>query len=239
MKLSLFVLSFSCLFRLSAQFKADSLTFYFPFDSAEPIENTVNLGKLADLVTQDTIRIFAYADTVGAADYNLNLAKSRAKAIQQLLAAKQIPCMIFVVGETAQFGDEDSNRKVDLKFNLPVKGKLIKEVINLNIQFVGNQAVVLAKSYYLIDELLAKIKSNQYSKIELHGNVCCSPDLLLSQNRALAIRKKLIENGVDEAIIDCYGHSNFDPLVPEYSEADQEKNRRVEVVLIRSAMTFD
>ncbi|MFA7273880.1 MAG: OmpA family protein [Crocinitomicaceae bacterium] len=238
MKLILLFLSFTCLFRLSAQFKADSLTFYFPYDSAEPIENSINTDRLVGIFKQDTVTIYAYADTVGTTTYNLKLAKRRAEAIQVLLTARDIPSVIFVEGETSQFGDVDSNRRVDLKFKLPVEGKLIKEVINLNIQFVGNQAVVLAKSYYLIDELIEKIKSNQYTKIELHGHVCCSPDLLLSQNRALAIRKKLIENGVDEAIIDCYGHSNFDPLVPEFSEADQEKNRRVEVVLIKSEIRY-
>lgn len=238
MKLILLFLSITCLFRLSAQFKADSLTFYFPYDSGEPIESSVNSEKLVDLSKLDTVNIYAYTDTVGTTAYNLKLAQRRAKAIQLLLSARGIPSVIFVEGETSQFGYEVSNRRVDLKFKLPVEGKLIREVINLNIQFVGNQAVVLEKSYYLIDELLTKIKSNDYSKIELHGHVCCAPDLLLSQNRALAIRKKLIENGVDESIIDCYGHSNFDPLVPEYSEADQEKNRRVEVVLIKSEIRY-
>ena len=236
MKILLFIILFFCASSGKAQFKADSISFFFDFGKNQPlaIDSTLFL-KLKDL---QEVNLIAYTDTVGSKEFNFNLAKQRAESVMKLLPTSCKISTFLLEGETSMFGPDESNRRVVLKFQVSVKGELVREVLNLNIKFVGNQAVVLSKSYSIFDELIDKIKANTYTKIELHGHVCCSADMPLSQKRALAIKQKLVENGVDESIIECYGHSNFEPLVPEYNENDQEKNRRVEVVLIKSEIQY-
>jgi outer membrane protein OmpA-like peptidoglycan-associated protein len=236
---SFFLLIFFCCYtQLFAQFKSDSVTFFFAYDSSIPLDNEVLIEKIISSGKLSEIQLIAYTDTSGTEDYNQKLALRRAQAVKNLLPSNLKYVQTIIIGESINFGSDENNRRVDMKFKVPLEGKMIREVSNLDIKFVGNQAIVLPKSFNVVDELVAKIKAGTYTKIEIHGHVCCRPDQSLSERRALAIQDILVENGVDESIISTYGHSNSRPLVPEFTESDFEKNRRVEVVLIKNEMKY-
>jgi|TARA_R110000737_G_scaffold327084_2_gene341112 outer membrane protein OmpA-like peptidoglycan-associated protein len=238
MKYLLLLILFFRLLLVNAQFQPDSLTFYFDFNSDKPNGNSIDIEKIKSLKGIKDIQIFAYTDTVGSIEYNQKLAERRAESVTDLAKTTFKRATISIDGESSDFGSDEMNRRVDVKFLSPMEGKMIREVSNLDIKFVGNQDIVLPKSYGVVDELVAKIKADTYTKIEIHGHVCCRPDQILSEKRALAIKNILVENGVEESIITTFGHSNSQPLVREFTEVDFEKNRRVEVVLIRSSIEY-
>jgi outer membrane protein OmpA-like peptidoglycan-associated protein len=238
MKYFLLLVLFLRLLFVNAQFQIDSLTFYFDFNSDKPIVNAFIVEKIKSLEGIKDISVLAYTDTVGSIKYNQKLAERRAKSITSYASANFKDALVSIKGESIDFGSDEMNRRVDVMFLSPMEAKLIREVSNLDIKFVGNQDIVLPKSFGVVDELVAKIKADKFTKIEIHGHVCCRPDQHLSDKRAISIKNILVENGVEESIIITFGHSNNQPLVPEYTEVDYERNRRVEVVLIRNEMKY-
>jgi len=223
---------------LNAQWESDSMSIYFDVNSSEPLNNEEVSIRLKSLGAIKGLKIIGYTDTAGTEQLNLILAGKRVKAVQFLLPDSIKTLEIIIEGETTRFGADKENRRVDILFQKLVEGTEIREYLILNIQFVTNKALIMSQSYPLVDQLVEKIKADKITRIELHGHVCCGPDMELSKNRALAARKKLVDKGIDAEIISCYGHSNFDPLYPEDPGAGNDKNKRVEVVLIRERVEY-
>ncbi len=73
--------------------------------------------------------------------------------------------------------------------------------------------------------------------IEIHGHVCCGDDMPLSIARAKAVYDYLAENEVDASRISYKGFSNNKPLVQEVDEATEQRNRRVEIMVLNKPET--
>ena len=82
-------------------------------------------------------------------------------------------------------------------------------------------------------KLLQKNKS-LFIQIEGHTNGCDYGVNELSENRALNIKKFLIQKGIDEKRIKTVGRGCSEMLfqLPEATLAQQEQNRRVEVLVL-------
>lgn len=110
-----------------------------------------------------------------------------------------------------------------------------KEIkITLNNVFLGfDQAVVSTESISELNQIATQLKSYPASSVEITGHTCDigneSYNLDLSKRRALAIQKYLIDQGVkpDRIRVKYFGESQ--PLVPNSSEENRKKNRRVEI----------
>jgi outer membrane protein OmpA-like peptidoglycan-associated protein len=89
------------------------------------------------------------------------------------------------------------------------------------------------------------LKDHPTYKIELDGHVCCQPewdltdaldfdsgDNHLSLNRAKAVYDYLVRNGIDASRLSYKGFGGRFHLVPENTEEDALKNRRVEIRII-------
>ena len=113
-----------------------------------------------------------------------------------------------------------------------------------DINFIGGRHVWLPKAEYRLKKLLSVLKSNPKLSIELQGHICCEYEdfdgedidlgtFNLSVTRAEAIKKYLVEKGIDCTRVRAVGLGHLNPVVfPELSEADRTKNRRVELVLL-------
>lgn len=97
-----------------------------------------------------------------------------------------------------------------------------------------------------LEELLDAMKAFPKLIIELHGHICCSPTTDdsydsetgthdLSLQRAIAVKKYLVDNGIDPNRISCRGIGHFNPIYPfpEKNEFERQENRRVEIQVIR------
>lgn len=121
---------------------------------------------------------------------------------------------------------KDENELLDDKmdFSLP---------FILNIEFVEGTAKIEKESYPEIKKLAEYLNSNPNVKILIRGHVCCGNNMRISKNRARSIYRKLIKLGISEERLDFVGISNKEPLVfPEKTNADRQRNRRVDIKFI-------
>ena len=106
--------------------------------------------------------------------------------------------------------------------------------IDLYIHFQPGTAVPLEESYPELDRLVAFMKENGTLAAFLHGHVCCSNNMDISERRAKYVYFYLSKNGIQKTRMDRIGHSNTQPKAfPERTEADRIANRRVTVVFTK------
>lgn len=114
-----------------------------------------------------------------------------------------------------------------------------------NVYFPLGSHMLKAESYETLERLYTTLRDNPNLKISIEGHVCCIngdiPDALdmdtneplLSVNRAKAILNYLVKKGIDDSRLQFAGFGKQHPIVPfERSEADAEKNRRVEIRIV-------
>jgi OOP family OmpA-OmpF porin len=110
-------------------------------------------------------------------------------------------------------------------------------VINDKILFEFDKAVIQAASFELMDEITQVVKDNpRIKKISIEGHTDddgkASYNKKLSQKRADSVMKYLVEHGIDAARLSAVGHGEESPLVPNDTDENKEKNRRVEFLII-------
>jgi outer membrane protein OmpA-like peptidoglycan-associated protein len=102
----------------------------------------------------------------------------------------------------------------------------------LDISFKEGTSKILESSYMEITRLVIYLKENPSVKAEIRGHVCCGNNMHISQSRAKSVYKRLIKQGISKNRLSFKGMSNKEPLVfPETTNADRQKNRRVDVNL--------
>ena len=103
----------------------------------------------------------------------------------------------------------------------------------LNIKFIEGKSKIQAESYPEIERLFKYLKENPNLTVVIRGHVCCGNNDRISKNRAKAVYRELNKRGIAKHRMQYVGMSNRDPLVyPEKSNADRQKNRRVDVKLM-------
>ena len=116
--------------------------------------------------------------------------------------------------------------------------EVLQEAYN-NLQFATGSAVIKEESYEALNKLaqLLKAKPNYLVSIEGHtDNVGSSAvNLTLSKQRAQAVRKYLVEKGIDAKRIFTEGYGDSKPIATNTTAEGRKKNRRVEFLIIRVA----
>ena len=105
--------------------------------------------------------------------------------------------------------------------------------IREKIQFQKSKADILPESHNLLDEIVSVIQSNpDITKIAIEGHTSSegSEDFNrdLSRRRAQAVLKYLTDKGVAADRLTSNGFGPDRPIASNDTEADREKNRRVE-----------
>lgn len=139
-------------------------------------------------------------------------------------------------------------RKDTTKKAVEIDGETIevgKSIVIKDLNFIGGRHTLVKTSEFALKKLLSVMQENPTLEIEIQGHICCSPpnedgwdidaeDNNLSVNRAKAIYDYLKLNGVDSTRMTYVGKKALFPLVkPEITEADRNKNRRVEVKILK------
>ena len=128
---------------------------------------------------------------------------------------------------------------------LDVSNLQVNDLLELeNINFYPNRHLIMKQSKKNLEVLLNTMLENKTLRIEIRGHVCCLPDYQgdsfdedtykedLSLQRAKAIFKYLVENGVEPNRMTYIGLGARYPKVKEFTEADKAKNRRVEIKIL-------
>lgn len=121
-----------------------------------------------------------------------------------------------------------------LNFALPElkKGKRLK--IN-NIHFQGGKPTFISSAYPSLKRLYKLMKRNKTLEIlvEGHTNGCNSDVQILSERRALRVKKYLFDNKIDESRIHTIGKGCSEMLYPVTGTQEQQQlNRRVEILVL-------
>lgn len=110
--------------------------------------------------------------------------------------------------------------------------------IKEKIQFAYNDSKILPASDGLLTDIATVLKDTpRIKKVEIGGHASSegsdSHNLDLSDRRSKSVMKWLVERGgVDAGRLSAKGYGETKPLVtPDETEADREKNRRVEFLI--------
>ncbi len=132
--------------------------------------------------------------------------------------------------ETMNFPE---NATLEDKIKLSRKGTLIR--LN-DVNFYVNTFAILPTSRTAIDELIRTLDKYPKLKIEIQGHICCvNKDIKnLSLERARQVKRILVSEGIKEKRIQVKGFGVSKPKfpIPEKSEAEAARNRRVEIMIL-------
>ncbi|MFO7561858.1 MAG: OmpA family protein [Enhygromyxa sp.] len=110
-------------------------------------------------------------------------------------------------------------------------------VIKEKILFEVDKAVIRPESFDLMNEITSVIKDNpRIKKISIEGHTdsdgTAAYNRKLSQRRADSVMAYLVEHGVEAERLVAVGFGEDQPMVPNDSDENKEKNRRVEFIIV-------
>lgn len=247
-KLPLLLLLFTAL----AYCQEKTYAVYFDFDKDVPdatVENKLKQWIKTNKNAQVTA-IYGYADSIGNANYNIDLSQRRGNYVYRLLKDKSLNVTadteVKAFGEAeAHFANRALDRRVIIHYSLSEPDRF-SELIDKakkgdrlripNLNFYDNSDVVLPKSEPVLKELLDILKNNPKLKIDIQGHICCREveENEISLKRALTVYRYLLANGIEYKRLSYKSFGSSRPLypLPEKSEEEKEANRRVEIEII-------
>ncbi|MFT7612125.1 MAG: type IX secretion system PorP/SprF family membrane protein [Parvicellaceae bacterium] len=121
----------------------------------------------------------------------------------------------------------------------PVKNEITeqeKKAFDINVQFPVNNSDLSSKSNTQLNELVKLMKKYPEMNVKVLGHSCDKGGsvvkLSVSKERANEVQKYLVKNGIAQSRINSVGASDTSPLVPNNSESNRQKNRRVEIQIV-------
>lgn len=113
----------------------------------------------------------------------------------------------------------------------------IGTLIRLNdVNFYINTFAIMPNSKRAIDELILVMNKFPKLKIEIQGHICCvnKDTKNLSLERARQVKRVLMAEGISEKRVQVKGFGVSKPKfpIPEKSEFEAAKNRRVEIMIL-------
>ncbi len=110
-------------------------------------------------------------------------------------------------------------------------------VIHEKVQFEQDRALIRPVSYGLLDEVVVVIKKHpEIKRIGVEGHASAEGDddhnLRLSDRRANAVMKYLVDHGIAKGMLEARGHGETRPIADNDTDDGREKNRRVEFQIL-------
>ncbi len=165
------------------------------------------------------------------------------------------------LGELKEFKNRAKNRRIDIFYGVnplelvnqlthqEAKSKNISDLkigeslVLENMEFIPGRHYLKEYAKPTLVKLLKVLTDNPTLKIEIHGHICCdysgqggmdkdTQTRNLSENRAKYIYDYLINNKINKNRLNYKGFGTTRPLVKEITEADQQRNRRVEILIV-------
>lgn len=205
------------------------------------------------------VHVFTQCDTVGSSTYNIALSDLRLRKMKSLFDVEEITIIeTKSLGEVPGSASTDAKqRKAVVQYAPMLIQEVVKEVVPeketetsnkfaavlsntdkskinpivLDIQFVGGSSIFLTSAYPEIESLYAFMDKNKEVKAFIRGHVCCTSNMPISVDRARVVYEYLVQKGIDPKRLTYKGFDNTMPVaVPEVTEEDMQRNRRVDVI---------
>jgi len=111
-----------------------------------------------------------------------------------------------------------------------------KSFVIKNIFFENDKWELLPESFNSLDSLFDVIDNNNFKKIEISGHTSNTGsrerNILLSKNRAEAVKKYLVQKGLSSSLFICKGYGPDIPIADNRTQVGQAENRRVEFTIL-------
>jgi outer membrane protein OmpA-like peptidoglycan-associated protein len=187
------------------------------------------LTSAIDLFTMDESSI-VFSDMVETAPYTIDLEYNKVHVLQ-------VRCRgYFSYKDTIDFSGVFEGRERERKITL-VPLKEGNKISLSNIHFKPNESDLTDFAKLMLVELthVLAIEKSLVVEIGAHTDDVGSTEynLALSQKRALAVKKQLMEKGAQDRQLLTKGFGESSPLVANSSEENRAQNRRVEFKIIR------
>ncbi len=121
---------------------------------------------------------------------------------------------------------EDSSNPENFRFEL-----------RREFKFGFNESTLDASDEVYLDELFRTLHENPELKLEINGHAdsvgTAAANRKISIKRAEIVKDYLIEKGISKSRISAIGKGSTEPLVPNNSEENRAKNRRVEFIIYK------
>jgi outer membrane protein OmpA-like peptidoglycan-associated protein len=128
-------------------------------------------------------------------------------------------------GDIANNGCPEIKKEVKELFRQALQG----------IQFETAKADILPASSVILDKIADILLLNPSYLIEIQGHTDnfgnSSSNLILSESRAEAVRKYLVEKGVNNSRLSSHGYGDTKPVANNNTSEGRSKNRRVEFIV--------
>ena len=195
-------------------------------------------GVVPDTATRDAIRAAAIAQfgaanvvdqmtigTVAAADRRIVLAVDG--ALEDLALAAKLDAFGKAAAATTGYGVvADFTKAVDAKFN---------SLVNSQVLFDSGSAELAPAARAVLDQVASTLRGLPGRTLQVVGHTDDVGDdglnLILSQERAGAVRTYLSAAGVEAGRVTAVGKGEAEPLRPNDSDENRRLNRRIEFKL--------
>lgn len=240
------------------------VTIYFDFNSSEiSTEEQEKIDALKKRSGSTAIiSLTAHTDSTGSQSYNLKLAERRLNAVASQFELREAKTSSLGEREANKASTyiDSKFRKVDILYGIvpdisdeshgtvtrdpePTLKNGITDFIesedtdlsfDLSVHFIPGKAVPLPESYDELRQLAEIMSDHPTLNAFLHGHVCCSNNLVISERRAEYVYLYLIKQGINKDRLEHMGHGNTQlKVAPDLTEADHIQNRRVNVVFTK------
>lgn len=116
------------------------------------------------------------------------------------------------------------------------KTKIVKLLQIKNIEFEVAKGTLTPKGEATVDKLANILKEYPHIKIEIAGHTDSDGSAVfnqkLSQDRVDTVKKRLVSKGVPASRLNAKGYGESKPLVPNTTDENKQKNRRVEINIL-------
>jgi outer membrane protein OmpA-like peptidoglycan-associated protein len=130
--------------------------------------------------------------------------------------------------------DIDSENRLVRNISLSPKGETI--VLD-HLIFAQGKAVIDPKSFMQLDEVVQMMKENTRLEIQLEGHTdnqgSPSANMELSQKRVDAVKKYMVDKGIQKGRISTKAFGGSQPLKNEMTQEARALNRRVEMRILK------
>lgn len=114
---------------------------------------------------------------------------------------------------------------------------VVKTVILEGVNFAFDKSDLLPVAYPILEEDVRMLKNNPELQVSIEGHTDIrgsdAYNKALSLRRAKSVYKYLASQGIAKSRMKTIGYGRSRPLVPNTSEENMYKNRRVEIKIIK------
>ena len=119
---------------------------------------------------------------------------------------------------------------------ITMKPKEIKSFVLHDMYFATGKTQILPSSESALNELFQLLSSRPELRIRIIGHTddigSDRSNQILSVGRSESVKQVMVQRGIDSSRIETKGRGERDPIVPNDSEENRQKNRRVEIELL-------